>query len=782
VLATMAQTLGLKVPGNEPVAECLSAFLQNKHLLLVLDNFEQVLAAASPLVELLTASPQLKLLVTSREVLHLHMEQQFAVPPLALPDLTHLPDSDTLAQYPAVKLFIQRAQAVKHDFQVAPANAAIIAEVCTRLDGLPLALELAAARIKLLSPPALLARLDRRLQVLTGGARDLPERQRTLRATIEWSYNLLNAQEQRLFRWLSIFVGGCTLAAAEALCQADQEDGEQASSVFEGVASLLDKSLVQQTEREGEEPRLVMLETLREFGLACLQGSGELEAARRAHARYYLELAEQAEPELRGPNQAGWLQCLEQEHDNLRAALEWALEEVAEEQARERREMALRLSTALKYFWLMHGHYREAYTFLERALARSEGASASLRAKVLRVITSFVSTQGDHGRAELLAQQSLALYRELGDIRGIAKSLASLAVVAWKRGKLTEALSLDEEIVRLIRQVGEPREVAEALCALASQVSALGEYTKGQALFEEALLLFRQAGNELWVGITLVQSAFWLWLTLGDLTTMRQRLQQGQALITKVGHRHWSAHSSWVAALIALSEQETARADDLAQESLAVFREIGDRWWLAWTLHVLGRVERQRGDLKAARSRYRESLALTQQLGEKWITPFPLEGLAGVVATQGDLRWAAQLWGAAEALREAMAFPLLPADRAGYEQAVHSARAQLGASAFAAAWAEGRAMTPGQALAAQEPAVPRSAPTVKTSPTYPAGLTAREVEILRLVAQGLTYGQVAETLVISPRTVNWHLTTIYSKLQVSSRSAATRYAIEHHLI
>ena len=786
VMPIIARALDIKETDSQPLLNLLKASLYNKHLLFVLDNFEQILPAAPQLTDLLAFCPQLKLLVTSRSTLHVQGEHEFPVAPLAVPDLTQLPTLADLARMETVRLFVARAQAIKADFALTEVNAHAIAEICVRLDGLPLAIELAAARIKLLPPQALLKRLSHRLEVLTGGAQDLPARQQTLRNTIAWSYDLLAEQVQRLFRWLSIFVGGCTLEAAEALCQAG---GERASSVLEGVTSLLDKSFVQQMEREGEEPRLVMLETLREFGLESLQGYGELEAARGAHARYYLDLAEQAGLELLGPQQAMGLHRLEQEHDNLRAALEWALEE-AKEQVAERRELALRLSAALEALWLQHGHYREARTFLKRTLARSAGESASLRAKVLQAAAWIAIAQGDHEQAEVLAKQGLTLCRELDETRGIARSLFLLGRVAWARGKTTEALSLYEERVRLMRQIGGPGEVADALIHLADQLSVHGEYTRGEALFEEALGLFRKAGNELMVGGTLVQSAFRLWFAQGDAATIRQRLQQGQDLINKLGVRHWSAMSFWVAAMVALREGETARASSLIKESLAIFREMDSRWFIAFTLHFLGRIEAQQGELTAARSSYQESLTLCRELGEQFIAPFNLEGLAGLAAAQGELRWAAQLWGAAEALREVTAVPLPPADRAAYEQAVRVARAQLGAPAFAAVWQEGRTMTPEQALVVQGPAtIPTSTPAgslstppTKTSSTYPAGLTAREVEVLRLVAQGMTDAQIAERLVISPRTVNFHLTSIYGKIGVSSRSAATRYAIEHHLI
>ncbi len=651
VVPTIAQALELKETGDLPLLDLLQASLRDKQLLLLLDNFEQVLNVASQLADLLAACPKLKVLVTSRFVLHVRGEQEFTVPPLAMPDPKHLPDLAVLLQYEAVELFIARAQAVKPGFQVTAANAPAVAEICVRLDGLPLAIELAAARLKLLPPQALLARLGKRLAVLTSGARDMPARQQTLRNTIAWSYHLLEAQEQRLFRGLSVFVGGCTLEAIEAVFTA-LETSIPTMSMLDSVASLLDKSLLQQTEQEGEEPRLVMLETLREYGLEALETSGEREVTRQAHADYYLSLAEQAEPQLKGAEQGRWFARLEQEHDNLRAALEWTLEDVADEQAAKRRDIALRLSATLWHFWWMRGHYNEARTFLERALARSEGASVSLRVKVLQACASMTLQQGDYARTEALAEPCLALYRTLGNTRGIADCLGLLVELAVRRGKMTEAIALSEERVRLMRQVGEPGEVAVSLSDLAEMLSRRGELARVQSLFEEALLLYQKAGNDLGIATALLQSATGLWWSsMADGATIRHQLQEAQAIVTKPGSRHWMAVSSWLAALVALSEGETTRAESLAQESLAIFREIGNRWGIAWGLHTRGRVEAQRGEMTVARSWYQQSLALTQELGDKFLAPYNLEGLAGVVAVQGELAWAAQLWGAAEALR-----------------------------------------------------------------------------------------------------------------------------------
>jgi predicted ATPase len=330
VVATIAQTLGIQETGEQPLSDLLQAFVRDKCLLLLLDNFEQVLVAAPGLSDLLADCPQLNILVTSRAVLHIRAEHEFPVPPLALPDLTHLPESEALLQYAAVALFLERAKAVKPDFQLTPANTRTIAEICVRLDGLPLAIELAAARIKLLPPQALLTRLGHRLQVLTSGARDASARQQTLRNTLAWSYDLLDAQEQRLFRRLPVFVRGCTLEAVEGLYTAL---GEMPADVLDGVASLMDKSLLRQVEREGEEPRLLMLATIREYGLEVLASAGEMESTRRAHAAHYLALAERAELELGGPQQAAWLERLEREHDNLQAALQWSLEQAGDEES-----------------------------------------------------------------------------------------------------------------------------------------------------------------------------------------------------------------------------------------------------------------------------------------------------------------------------------------------------------------------------------------------------------------------------------------------------------------
>jgi len=784
VIPATAQVLDVKERAGQPLLELLKASLREKYVLLLLDNFEQVVRAALQVADLLAACPKLKILVTSRMALHVSAEQEFAVPPLTLPDPKHVPDLVALSQYEAVALFIQRAQAARSDFQVTNATAPAVAEICVRLDGLPLAIELAAARSKVLPPQALLARLGQRLAVLTSGARDVPERQKTLRNTIEWSYLLLDAYEQQLFRRLSVFVGGCTLEAVETVCAAL---GDAMPSVLDGVASLIDKNLLLQTAQEEEELRLTMLETIREYGLERLSSSGEWEATQQAHADYYLWLAEEVEPHLWGPGQIRWLERLEQEHDNLRAALRWFVGQGASKQSIEK---ALLLGAALRSFWMIRGYYSEGRTFLEQALARSEGIETTVRAKGLWAATTMANFQGDNDRAEALSQESLALHRQLGDRRGIAYALYYLGGLSAFRGDLAAARSLEEEALALRREVGNKQDIAWSLYYLAGLVSKQGEYSRARALVEESLALFRELGNIRGIAVSLISLAWMLFVSQSDSVTIPSLLEEGIVLRKELDDKESITDSFILSGELALSQGDTSTAHSLAEEGVVLTREIGNRLNTAQSLAFLAKVIAFQGDQAAARAMYEESLALAKAGNSKWHIRRGLEGLAGVLASQGDLVWAARLWGAAEALRDAMGTPIAPVYRANYERSVAAARDQLGEQVFTTAWAEGRTMTPERVLGAQgraavstQTSAGQAAITnMKPSRTYLAGLTTREVEVLRLVAQGLSDVQVAAHLVISPRTVNAHLTSIYNKLGVDSRTAATRYALEHQLV
>jgi predicted ATPase/class 3 adenylate cyclase len=694
VVPTIAQTLGVKEVAEHPLLELVSAFLREKQVLLLLDNFEQVVEAAEQVSALLASCPQLKVLVTSREVLHVRGEQEFAVPPLALPDPKRLPDLLALSQNEAVALFIQRAQAASPKFQLTRVNATAITEICIRLDGLPLAIELAAARIKLLPPQALLARLDQRLAVLTSGARDVPERHQTLHNTIEWSYHLLNEYEQRLFQRLSVFVGGCTLEAAEAVCAALGE-GDAARSVFDGMASLIDKSFLRQSEPEGQEPRLLMLETIREYGWERLNESGELEEIRHAHAAYYLHLAEHIDPHLRSAQQGVWLARLRAEHDNLRAALRWSIDHGE-------KEMALRLGGALWYFWELCGPWGEGRAFLEQALAASEGVAEAVRAKALGGASVLMGNLGDFEQAIALGQQSLALFRKLGERPGTALSLYSLGTMAWLRGNLEPARSLLEEALTLFRGLDDPWGIASSLISLASVALERGEYARTRALLEESLALAREQEDKRGIANALLTWAWLLFWSERALEQARAMLEESVALFREVGDRELEPLGELLLGFVAFLQGEYARARSQLEEGLALFRTMGSQRGMALGLLFLGLLSFAQGEVGTARSQLEESLALFRKMGNQSMITHCLASVAIVAVAQGQLSWGVRLLGAVETVREARGVPRPPAMQGFYEQSLASARAGLGEEASASVWAQGRAMTPEQALAAQD--------------------------------------------------------------------------------
>ncbi len=489
--------------------------------------------------------------------------------------------------------------------------------------------------------------------------------------------------------------------------------------------------------------------------------------------------------EVGGPRQAAWLERLEREHNNLRAAWQWSLEQAGDEGAIEGErgmETALRLGGALGRFWVVHGHISEGRNFLERALAASKGIEASVQAKALIVTANLAFIQSDYDRAEPLFQESLALYRELEDQHGIAFALSMLGSVAWTKGNMAKARTLTEEALVISRQVDDMERAANSLFILGLLSSSQGEYTRACALYEENLAIHRAMGNKRGIAHALSQLAQVLLVAQVDRARVSSLLEECLAVSREVGFKEGIAAYYGVSGQLALSQGDLVKARSLAEKSVAVYREIGHRHGTANSLGLLGKVTALEGDYAAARALYEQSLAISSELGEKWVAAVFLVALGQVVAAQRQLAWAAQLWGASEALRDASGTPIPLSQLADYERSVSAARVHLGERAFAAAWAQGRSMTPLQALAAQgQKPTPTPATTVTPPSTYPDGLTAREVEVLRLVARGLTDAKVAEELVLSPRTVHAHLSSIYNKLDITSRSAATRYAIEHNL-
>jgi predicted ATPase/DNA-binding CsgD family transcriptional regulator len=731
VIPTIARTLGLRELGERPLSERLGELLKDRDLLLLLDNFEQVVEAAPRVAELLAVCPSLKVLTTSREVLHLSCERVFPVPPLGLPDVDQLPeDIRAVSEYGAVAFFVQRARMAKPDFRLTEENGPVVAEICVRLDGMPLAIELAAARLKLISPRAILERLRRRLRLLKGGPRDAPVRQKTLRDAIGWSYDLLGAEERLFFGRLSVFAGGCTLEAAETVCDPREDLTEQ---VLDLLASLMDKSLLNRAETEDGESRFWMLETVKEYALERLEAAGEEQEIRRAHAANYLALAEEARPELKGPRQTEWFDRLESEHDNLRAALSWSLEGGDP-------EMALRLVANLWWFWYKRGHLSEGRRWLEEVLEKNVSPS-SIRAEALNGAGVLARNQSDYDQAQAWLEESLVLRRELGDKAGTSMVLVDLGTVAGDRGHLAQAVAFFEKSLRLKKEVGDRWGTALVLGNLATAAYDQGKLADAAALSEESLELFRALGDK--AGIA------WAFETLGE---------------------------------VAEDEDQYGRAAAFYQESLALYREVEEKEGIAIMARHLGRIARIQRDYGRAAALYDESLFLYKELGGKLGIAHALEGMAALRAACGQPEPATRLWAAAEALREEISAPLENVERAKHEALIAAARETLGEAAFANAWSEGQKLTPEQALEAwrEQEIVPEPEPI--ETPARLAGLTAGEAQVLRLVASGMTNVRVAEELFVSRRTVDAHLRSIYRKLGVASRTEATRYAIDRGLL
>jgi len=644
VASVIVQALGIREAGGQSPLEILKENLQDslrEPRLLLLDNFEHLVQAAPTVAELLVMGPNLKILVTSRAALHVYGEHEFPVPPLALPDPRSIPSVEVLSQYPAVALFVQRAVAAKPDFELNRENAPAVTEICARLDGLPLAIELAAARIKVLSPSSMLTRLASRLQLLTGGARDLPLRQQTLRAAMDWSYDLLNAAEQKLFRRLSVFVGGCNLEGVEAVCDTK---GDLDLDLLDGMASMVDKSLVQQVEQAKGESRFVMLETIREYALEKLEVSGEEALTKRAHAAYCLVLAEEA-TEQSGAEGTEWLERFAFEHDNFRAGLEW-LTETGDA------EWGLRLGATLFQFWETRDYLTEGRAKLGKLLKLAGAAAATkVRARALFAAGVLAGGQGDYASACALVGESLDITRQLHDKQGVAVSLNALAVIAKGRGDVAVAHSLFEESLAVWRELGDLKAVARSLSNLANVVTLQGDYARARSLYAECLSTFRG---------------------LGDRTGVAWSLnQQGD---------------------VARVQGDTLAARTLYERSLAIFRELGDSWGIAGTLADLGTLAREQQNFPEAHTLYRESLRVFQKLDHKRGIARLLECLACLAAAQIRAERSLRLAGAAAALRQNIGAPLTPAEQRKLDTILDPARKALTNTACTTAWLEGWAL------------------------------------------------------------------------------------------
>jgi predicted ATPase len=682
VMPTIAQVLGVREVEGQPLARSVKDYLRDKQTLLVLDNFEQVTEAAPVVSDLLAAAPRLKVLATSRALLRLQGERVHPVPPLALPDSSALPPLDQLAQVEAVQLFVQRAQAMKADFAITDENKSAVVEICERLDGLPLAIELAAARVRLLPPQKMVAQLDDRLRLLTDGARDLPARHQTLRGAIDWSYDLLSTDEQALFRRLAVFCCTCTLEAAEAVCNYSSDpsvDAEGSLDVLNGLQSLVDQSLVRLSDVGGE-PRFGMLETIREYALGRLTDSGEADETRRRHARYFVSLLEEVEPKLDGAEQITWLDRLEAEHDNLRTALGWTLGREGEDA-----ELGLRLAVAMRRFWDIRGYWTEEQRWLGKAIEKRGDASESVRAKALWA--AGVRTE-NADQARRLLQESLALYRQLEDKQGIARALSELGARADDFG---EAAALLEQSLTLFQELDDELGMSLALASLGGKAWIQGDYERATTLIERSLTLAREMGNKSIVAERL--------RALGNIALDQMNYgraatfyDESLALARELDDKEGIAGLLNSLGEMARLQGDYERAAELYGEGLVLRRELGTRFGTAMMLHNLGYVALHRGDGQQAIALFEGSMALYQELKRPKGIAECVAGLAGAAGVMGRPERAARLFGAAEALLKTTGAQMVGVDRAERDRYVAIVRAQLDEAAFAAAWAEGRAM------------------------------------------------------------------------------------------
>ncbi len=698
VVPLIAQAHGMREGAGLSSSDVLHTFLRSRSELIILDNFEQVVEAAPQIAHLLGQCPNITVLVTSQVALHIQGEQELSVLPMSLPQRAagmtwRTPSLDELAQFESIELFVQRARSVQPDFELTDANSLAVVEICRRLDGLPLAIELAAARIKFLSPAALLSRMASSLQVLTSRSRDLPERLRTMRSAIGWSYDLLDSREQVFMRQLSVFSSGFTLEAAGYVCGIQDSEFE----LIDSIASLVDKSLLMTIDSPTDEPRFLMLETITEFGIEQLEEHGELELIRQHHADWCVQLVSYASQKLNGHDAVLWIERLELEHNNIRAALSWAIES-------DQPEIALTIGTDLWLFWFQRGYFTEGSTWLANAIALRPSDSTPLIANALTVSGLLIEATGDLDLARTRLDASLAMANELGDQRSIAIATFGLADLIDSLGQSEASNVLAYDAVRLLREIDEPTWLVVALLLLSVQI-------------------------------------------------------------------HWQG--------------ETELAEQIMDEGLDLARQIGFGWGIALSLSHLGRFARDKGNTQQALDLFQESLAGWQKYGDPWRILRLLMFIADLAASAGRPDTSARLLGAAERLNESISAAIYVADEAIYHRAVAEIRAALPPAELADFWAEGRKMSRDEAiamaLAVSLEHIPRPTPGAYELESGHK-LTPRELEVLEGLVAGNSDREIAETLFISPRTVQSHVNNIFTKLNVNSRTAAATVALRLNLV
>ena len=816
---TVALGLGLREQQDRDLPQALAAHIGDTPLLLILDNCEHLLDGCAALASLLlTHCPNLRILATSRELLNVRAEALMHVPGLTLPadpeegiPRRGLPPPAELQEYEAIRLFVERARFKRPGFDLTPHNAPHIARLCRALDGMPLAIELAAARASILSPEEIVSRLDRRFSLLTEGARVAPTRQRTLRGAIDWSYELLDEDERALLRRLSVFAGGFSLAAVIGICAPPDNPDEFA--VIDLLSHLADKSLLAVEEAEGE-TRYRLLDSIRQYASEMLEESGKAPTTRDRHLAWHLDLAERAKSELQGPNQKEWLDRLQIEYNNMRVALGWGLSREGGPG-----DTGLRLMAALWRFWYVRGYFTEGRRWLEQAFTASPNMPPPTRAILLYGLGTLIAEQGDLARAGVTLRESLQLYRELGDKRGVANTLSNLATRETAEGNYEEAKRLLGESIQIKRSLDDKLGVAGSLNNLGNVMAAQGDYAQAKETFTQTLQLMRELGEKRGVAFAL-NNLGQIAQRLGDYSTASDQIQESLQIKRDLGDRSGIGIS-----LIYLGEVETYKlnykeARSLFEQALSLLKEVDDGIGVAIALRHLGELSRYQGRDEEAYTHYSKALVLArensikevitsivlglgllawrnrkgsealhlfieglleaQRLGIKDVLAQCLYGLAAVADVSGLFQRAATLFGAAQRILGETGYKPHPVDAEALDQLSSALQTKLGPTRWAEAIAAGRAMSLEDTTNLAVSELPLSQDST-SPPKYPNGLTRREVEVLRLVARGLTDAEIAEILTISPHTVHAHVHSIYGKLDVASRAAAIRFALDYRL-
>lgn len=781
VLERIAQSLNIQMQGDDELLEQLKAFLKTKNLFLFLDNFEHVIEARVYIEELLLCCPEIKILVTSRVVLHIDGEHEFCVPPLSVPDLEH-DGEEPFEHYEAVKLFIERVRAIKQDFQVSDANRRTISEICVRLDGLPLAIELAAARTKLFPLPALLHRLSQRLHILSNSANIGHSRHHTLQNTLKWSYDLLTLQEQSLFCLLSVFNRESPFEGIQFLVTREKFTSLEEVNLYDILASLIDKSFVTQIEQEEEEPRFHMLETVQLYGRERLQEAGWMEEAKQLHALYYLNLLEQAQKFLYGKQQLQWLKRIKRELENIRAALAWALE-------MDEISLLERFCASLSHFWLLCGDRHEGRHWVHLTIEKARTLEKNaLYIQLLCYAGELAYYQDEYQDALSWLHSCIELSQVLGCKREQAHALSIIGMVKYIQGLYQEAQSFFTQSEQICRALDTSWEHAFLLRLQGLVTWYQGDLSTATNYTQEGLVLARKLGER--------SISAKLLSTLSGIATRQNDFKRAEMLSHEIVTL---AHELDDTALLATTLQnlgyvagrrkDFAQARTMVEQALECFRKLGDKMFLSIVLHSLGYILMKQKEYNEATSAFEEGLQLALNIGNDIRIGWHLIGLAEIAATQHRYPRAARLLAAANR-RFDVHVHMNKDEIAEYTLLLQTVQTALGSHAFQSLWNEEEPANVLDILVISDPVLQESpgsknaAQPPKDKPAHskinlPEDLTSREYEVLQLVAQGLTDIQIAEQLVVSPRTVNSHLSHVYKKLQVTSRSAATRFYFEN---